>query len=80
MQLHWQTHRECSPILAKRVAHRILFGTDEPSVIPGDFERTKKWVGLFKNLPEVAKRYGVEFSQEETELILHGNGERIFKI
>jgi predicted TIM-barrel fold metal-dependent hydrolase len=61
-------------------AHRILFGTDEPSLIPGDFELTKRWVQLFKNLPEGAKKYGVDFSQEETELILYGNAERIFKI
>lgn len=60
-------------------AHRILFGTDEPSLIPRDFELTKKWVELFKNLPEVAKKYEVDFSQQEIELILHGNAERIFK-
>lgn len=61
-------------------AHRILFGTDEPSAHPVDFERTKKWVELFRNLPQVAKEYGLSFSEEEAELILHGNAERIFKM
>jgi len=60
-------------------AHRILFGTDEPAINQRDFELTKKWVELFKDLPNVAKNYGIDFSQEETELILHGNVERIFK-
>ncbi len=64
-------------------AQRILFGTDQPSYSPdsrADDELTRQWVQLFKNLPEVAKQYGVDFSQEEAELILHGNAERILKI
>ena len=61
-------------------AHRILFGTDDPPINERDFELTKKWVELFKDLPNIAKKYGVDFSQEETELMLHGNAERIFKL
>ena len=60
-------------------AHRILFGTDEPAINQRDFDLTKKWVELFKDLPNVAKKYGVDFSWEETELMLYGNAERIFK-
>jgi predicted TIM-barrel fold metal-dependent hydrolase len=61
-------------------AHRILFGTDDPPRNKHEFERAKKWVELFKNLPNVARKYGADFSHEETELILHGNAERIFQI
>ena len=61
-------------------AHRILFGTDQPAINQTDFELTKKWVELFEDLPNVARKYGVDFSREETELILHGNAERIFRL
>lgn len=64
-------------------ADRILFGTDQPSYLSDsrvDDELTRQWVQLFKNLPKVAKQYGVDFSQGETELIMHGNAERILKI
>ncbi len=65
-------------------AHRILFGTDMPSYdqssVEIDMKLTQQWVQLFKNLPEEGRKYGVDFSQEEAELILHGNAERILKI
>lgn len=65
-------------------AHRILFGTDMPSYVPTDVDTdirlTRQWVELFKNLPREGKKYDVDFSQEEAELILHGNAERIFKM
>lgn len=64
-------------------ARRILFGTDQPSYCADpreDDELTRQWVELFKNLPKVAKQYNVDFSQEEVELIMHGNAERILKL
>jgi predicted TIM-barrel fold metal-dependent hydrolase len=64
-------------------AERILFGTDQPSYNPDsqeDDELARRWAQLFKNLPKVAKQYGVNFSQEEAELMLHGNAERILKL
>ncbi|MFQ5851244.1 MAG: amidohydrolase family protein [Candidatus Binatia bacterium] len=61
-------------------AHRILFGTDQPAVRQRDHELTRQWVQLFTHLPDIAKDYGVTFSWEETELIMHGNAERILKI
>ncbi len=64
-------------------AHRILFGTDQPSYNPENQENdelSRQWVQLFKNLPEEGRKYGVDFSQEEAELIAHGNAERILRI
>ena len=65
-------------------AHRILFGTDMPSYdllhLESDIRLTQQWVQVFKNLPEEGRKYGVDFSQAETELIMHGNAERILKI
>ncbi len=65
-------------------AHRILFGTDMPAYNlakeESDMRLTQPWVQLFKNLPEEGRKYGVDFSKEEAELIMHGNAERILKI
>ena len=62
-------------------AHRILFGTDLPGYqLPGDKEETTKFVKLLKNLVEVGKEHGIVFSQEEAELIAHGNAERLLSI
>lgn len=62
-------------------ADHILFGTDQPSYkLPNeksDLELTRRWVELFSNLPKEAKKFGVDFSQEEAELIMHGNAERL---
>ena len=62
----------------------ILFGTDMPSYNlakeKDEIRLTKQWVKLFQNLPQEARKYGVDFSQEEAELMAHGNAERIFKI
>jgi predicted TIM-barrel fold metal-dependent hydrolase len=60
-------------------AHRILWGTDLPMRGAG-FETTRQWVNMFKNLPEEGAKFGKTFSQEETELICHGNAERILRI
>jgi len=62
-------------------AHRVLFGTDLPGFqLPGDRVESKKFVNILRNLPDVAKEHGITFSMEETELIAHGNAERILKI
>lgn len=62
-------------------AHRILFGTDMPtydlSWYEDDIRTTQEWVKIFSNLPEEGKKYGATFTQEESELITHGNAERI---
>jgi predicted TIM-barrel fold metal-dependent hydrolase len=63
-------------------AHRILFGSDhlggkrfsgERSILPD-------WVGFIKSLPERGREYGCEFTQEEVELILGGNAQRVLRI
>jgi len=56
---------------------RVLFGTDNPylrGALPD-----KKWVNLIKRLPTKAPE-GIKFTQEEVDLILGGNAQRIFGI
>jgi predicted TIM-barrel fold metal-dependent hydrolase len=60
-------------------ANRILWGTDLPMQGAG-YEVTRRWVNLIKNLPEEGAKYGANFSQEETEMICHGNAEHLFGI
>lgn len=58
-------------------AHRILFGTDHfsgPSYRGED--KLVSWTQWVSGLSERAARYGVEFSDEEVELILGDNAER----
>ena len=62
-------------------AHRVLFGTDLPGYkLPGDREESLKFVKILRNLVEVGKEHGAVFSQEEVELIAHGNAERLLGI
>ncbi|MFX0072640.1 MAG: amidohydrolase family protein [Candidatus Hermodarchaeota archaeon] len=58
-------------------AEKVLFGTDNPYLrvaLPD-----KKWIRMIKNLPTKAPE-GIEFTQEEVDLMLGGNAQRIFKI
>lgn len=62
-------------------AHRVLFGTDLPGFqLPGDREESKKFVSWLRDLPNFAKKYGVNFTWDEAELIAHKNAERVMKI
>jgi len=62
-------------------AHRVLFGTDLPGYkLPGDREESLKFVKILRNLVKVGKEHGAVFSQEEVELIAHGNAERLLGI
>jgi len=63
-------------------AHRILFGSDF-SIGPatsGENSPWPKWVGFFRELPGYARVHGYDFSQEEVNLILGGNAQRILRI
>ena len=60
-------------------AHRVIWGTDLPMRGRG-YETTRRWVEMFKNLPEEAAKYGVSFTQEEAEMICHGNLERLLNL
>lgn len=60
-------------------AHRMIWGTDLPIQGTG-YESTRAWTNLFRNLPEEAAKYGVTFTQEEAELICHGNAERLLQL
>ncbi len=55
----------------------ILFGTDMPT-FPAEI--LKEWCDLFRNLPEIASRYGYDFSQEEADLMCYKNVARIMKL
>ena len=62
-------------------AHHVLFGTDLPGFwMPYDRVETIRYVEILQNLVEIAKDHGAVFSQEEVELIAHGNAERIIGI
>jgi hypothetical protein len=61
-------------------AHRIIYGSDQPAISPKyDDELTKRFIEYLIDLPTNAKKFGVDFSKEEVELIMHGNAERVFK-
>lgn len=59
--------------------HRIIYGSDQPAVGKYDDDLSKRFIEWLIDLPTNAKKYGVDFSKEEVELIMHGNAERIFK-
>lgn len=62
-------------------AHHVLFGTDLPGYqLPEDREESRKYVSIIRNLVDIGKEHGYTFSQEEAELIAHGNAERIIGI
>ena len=62
-------------------AERILFASDHPS---GRRYRAlnflKGWVDYFKALPERAKTFGYDFTEDEVGLMLGGNAKRLFNL
>ena len=73
-------HEFCSTLrlcLDEFTSERVLFGTDNPymrAILPD-----KKFVNIIKRLPAKAPE-GIKFTQEEVDLILGGNAQRIFGI
>jgi hypothetical protein len=65
-------------LVGSSLKERIMFGTDSPLITPvmGD----DKWVEWVKNIPEKAKEYGLNFTQEEVNKILSENAKRILKL
>ena len=60
--------------------HRMLWGTDS---MHGPRMRTVRHAPIvewWKSLPEIAKKYGHEFTQEDVDLILGDNVARVLKI
>ena len=66
----------------KMGAHRILFGSDhlggprfsgEKSILPD-------WVSFVSGLANEAPKFGCEFAQDEIDLIMGGNAQRLFGI
>ncbi|MCC7368535.1 MAG: amidohydrolase [Chloroflexi bacterium] len=63
-------------------AHRILWASDfgfGPST-SGDRSPLPHWLKTFKDLPATAEQYGVKFTQEEVDLMLGGNAQRILNL
>ncbi len=58
-------------------AERVLWGTDNPYLRGAMAD--KKWVNIIKRLPTKAPE-GIKFTQEEVDLMLGGNAQRIFGI
>ncbi|WXG39613.1 MAG: amidohydrolase family protein [Candidatus Freyarchaeum deiterrae] len=65
-------------LVGSSLKERIMFGTDSPLIttVMGD----DKWVDWIKNIPEKAKEYGLNFTQEEVNKILSENAKRILKL
>jgi hypothetical protein len=55
--------------------HSIIFGSDYPTY---PFEVYQAWCELFRELPTIAAEHGYDFSQDEVDLICHGNAIRVF--
>ena len=61
-------------------AHRIVFGSDHysgPRFSGEKYNFVPRWVQFFKDLPETSKQYDFNFTQEEVDLILGGNAQRL---
>nr|MDO8079563.1 amidohydrolase family protein [Candidatus Freyarchaeota archaeon] len=65
-------------LLGPSLKERIMFGTDSPLIttVMGD----DAWVNWIKNIPEKAKEYSLNFTQEEVNKILSENAKRILKL
>jgi predicted TIM-barrel fold metal-dependent hydrolase len=63
-------------------AHKILFASDNCAgkATEGDRSWLHKWVKIMEDLPETAKESGIQFSQEEINLIMGENSRRLLKI
>lgn len=68
------TLRDC---LNRVTSERVLFGTDGPYLRAAITDRS--WVQMIKDLPTKAPE-GITFTEEEVELMLGGNAQRIFGI
>ncbi len=63
-------------------AERICFSSDQVSGprFCGAKSTLPQWVTFFKSLPEQAPKYGYHFSQEEVDLMIGGNVQRLFNL
>jgi predicted TIM-barrel fold metal-dependent hydrolase len=61
-------------------AHRILFGSDHLGGprFSGDKSILPDWVKFVSGLVDEAPKYGCQFTQEEVDLIMGGNAQRLF--
>ena len=64
------------PFYGGPLGDRIMFGTDFP-YLAGVMD-DKSWVEWIRNLPEKAKEFGMSFTKEEIDKILHDNAKKFF--
>lgn len=63
-------------------AHKILFASDNcaGTATAGEKSWLHRWVKIFKDLPDTAKQYDIQFTPEEISLILGENSRRLLNI
>lgn len=63
-------------------AHRILFGSDHlgGSRFSGEKSILPEWVDFVSRLADTAPDYGCQFTQDEVDLIMGGNAQRLFDL
>lgn len=71
-------YRTLRTILNSIGARRVLFGSDFPSMRL--YMRQKDWVNVFKEIPAYVKEAGIEFKQEEIDLVLGGTAAKLLGI
>lgn len=77
-----QVVRFIAEIRDKVGAHRILFGSDHLGGprFSGDKSILPAWVAFMKALAATAPGYGCSFTEDEVDLIMGGNAQRLFGI
>ena len=66
------------PMFGAPLGDRIMFGSDWPYL--EHMMKEQDWVDWVKKIPEIAKKYGLEFTKEEISKILGENAKRILKL
>lgn len=65
-------------LLGSSLKERIMFGTDSPLLTTAMSDDA--WVNWIKKIPEKAKEYGLNFTQEEVNKILSENAKKLLKL
>lgn len=68
---------DITPIFGGSLGDRIMFGTDFPYL--AGVMADKSWVEWVNNIPEKAKEYGLSFTKQEIDKILHENAKKFFE-
>ena len=74
----WSPRELITSLFGKPLKERIMFGTDWPYFTYA--MEDKVWVEWIKNIPETAKKYNLNFTDEEIKKILGLNAKKILKL